>query len=65
MARRLRSKSCSLKTYLHSSSSSSSIPLKELYPPLITLWDADADKEKEREEEQGGAPIDTSKTYLW
>ncbi|XP_030222138.1 leucine-rich repeat neuronal protein 1 isoform X1 [Gadus morhua] len=65
MARRLHSKSCSLKTYLHSSSSSSSIPLKELYPPLITLWDADADKEKEREEEQGGAPIDTSKTYLW
>uniref|UniRef100_A0A8D3AU89 Si:ch211-180f4.1 n=1 Tax=Scophthalmus maximus TaxID=52904 RepID=A0A8D3AU89_SCOMX len=59
MGRRIQQhKSCghSLKKYMQHATS---IPLNELYPPLITLW------ESEREEEAGGSQIDTTKTYMW
>ncbi|XP_026189335.1 leucine-rich repeat neuronal protein 1 [Mastacembelus armatus] len=75
MGRRVQQhKSCghSLKKYmLHATA----IPLNELYPPLITLWESEVekdkdDKEEEREgrdraEEAGGGQIDTTKTYMW
>nr|XP_043893245.1 leucine-rich repeat neuronal protein 1 isoform X1 [Solea senegalensis] len=64
----------SLKTYMQHAASTS-IPLNELYPPLITLWESEADKDKDdKEDERGGAQrgeesglsqIDTSKTYMW
>uniref|UniRef100_A0A3Q3G3W6 Si:ch211-180f4.1 n=1 Tax=Labrus bergylta TaxID=56723 RepID=A0A3Q3G3W6_9LABR len=57
MGRRVQQhKSCghSLKKYMQHATS---IPLNELYPPLITLW--------ESEEEAGGSQIDTTKTYMW
>uniref|UniRef100_A0A3B4WPI9 Si:ch211-180f4.1 n=1 Tax=Seriola lalandi dorsalis TaxID=1841481 RepID=A0A3B4WPI9_SERLL len=59
MGRRVQQhKSCghSLKKYMQHATS---IPLNELYPPLITLW------ESERGEEAGGSQIDTTKTYMW
>uniref|UniRef100_A0A3Q2D4K0 Si:ch211-180f4.1 n=1 Tax=Cyprinodon variegatus TaxID=28743 RepID=A0A3Q2D4K0_CYPVA len=74
MGRRVQQhKSCghSLKKYMQHTAS---IPLNELYPPLITLWESEAEKDKEKEEEdgEGGArgeagrnPINTSKTYMW
>ncbi|XP_029012958.1 leucine-rich repeat neuronal protein 1 isoform X2 [Betta splendens] len=73
MGRRVRQhKSCghSLKTYMKHATS---IPLNELYPPLITLWESEADKEKDDKEEEGrewegeggGSQIDTTKTYMW
>ncbi|XP_035501483.1 leucine-rich repeat neuronal protein 1 [Scophthalmus maximus] len=76
MGRRIQQhKSCghSLKKYMQHATS---IPLNELYPPLITLWESEAEKDKddkeeeerragEREEEAGGSQIDTTKTYMW
>lgn len=72
MGRRVQQhKSCghSLKKYIQHATS---IPLNELYPPLITLWESEAEKDKEdkeeaegREEVAGGSQIDTSKTYMW
>uniref|UniRef100_A0A3P9DDP3 Si:ch211-180f4.1 n=1 Tax=Maylandia zebra TaxID=106582 RepID=A0A3P9DDP3_9CICH len=58
MGRRVQQhKSCghSLKKYMQHATS---IPLNELYPPLITLWET-------RGEEAGGSQIDTTKTYMW
>ncbi|XP_071314823.1 leucine-rich repeat neuronal protein 1 [Trachinotus anak] len=77
MGRRVQQhKSCghSLKKYMQHATS---IPLNELYPPLITLWESEAEKDKDdkeeeeereggaREEEVGGSQIDTTKTYMW
>lgn len=67
MRRRLRQhESCghSLKMYVQQAAS---IPLSELYPPLITLWESEAEKDKDdkEEEERGRGHIDTSKTYMW
>ncbi|XP_035015295.2 LOW QUALITY PROTEIN: leucine-rich repeat neuronal protein 1 [Hippoglossus stenolepis] len=76
MGRRVQQhKSCghSLKKYIQHATS---IPLNELYPPLITLWESEAEKDKddkeeeergavEREEEAGGSQIDTTKTFMW
>ncbi|XP_042263834.1 leucine-rich repeat neuronal protein 1 [Thunnus thynnus] len=76
MGRRVQQhKSCghSLKKYMQHATS---IPLNELYPPLITLWESEAEKDKddkeeeereggEREEEATGSQIDTTKTYMW
>ncbi|XP_041800901.1 leucine-rich repeat neuronal protein 1 [Chelmon rostratus] len=76
MGRRVQKhKSCghSLKKYIQHATS---IPLNELYPPLITLWESEAEKDKEdkeeeereagqREEDAGGSQIDTTKTYMW
>ncbi|XP_076597159.1 leucine-rich repeat neuronal protein 1 [Chaetodon auriga] len=76
MGRRVQQhKSCghSLKKYIQHATS---IPLNELYPPLITLWESEAEKDKDdkeeedreaggRQEEAGGSQIDTTKTYMW
>ncbi|XP_069572713.1 leucine-rich repeat neuronal protein 1 [Brachyistius frenatus] len=76
MGRRVQQhKSCghSLKKYMQHATS---IPLNELYPPLITLWESEAEKDKDdkeeedreggaREGEAGGSQIDTTKTYMW
>ncbi|XP_070823996.1 leucine-rich repeat neuronal protein 1 [Chaetodon trifascialis] len=76
MGRRVQQhKSCghSLKKYIQHATS---IPLNELYPPLITLWESEAEKDKDdkeeedreaggREEQVGGSQIDTTKTYMW
>lgn len=70
MGRRVQQhKSCghSLKKYIQHATS---IPLNELYPPLITLWESEAEKDKEEREagergEAGGSQIDTTKTYMW
>ncbi|KAK1800929.1 hypothetical protein P4O66_004690 [Electrophorus voltai] len=45
MGRRIKQKSChhSLKKYMHATS----IPLNELYPPLISLWENETEKEKD------------------
>lgn len=53
-----------------------SIPLNELYPPLITLWDNESEKDKDdkkdeeregggKEDGPGGSQINTNKTYMW
>lgn len=68
-------KSCghSLKKYIQHATS---IPLNELYPPLITLWENEAEKDKEEKEDEdgeaaekgdgdGGSQINTNKTYMW
>ncbi|XP_068452967.1 leucine-rich repeat neuronal protein 1 [Clinocottus analis] len=67
MGRRVQQhKSCghSLKKYMQHATS---IPLSELDPPLITLWESEAEKDKEDKEEReaGGSQIDTTKTYMW
>ncbi|XP_005931200.1 leucine-rich repeat neuronal protein 1 [Haplochromis burtoni] len=76
MGRRVQQhKSCghSLKKYMQHATS---IPLNELYPPLITLWESETEKDKDdkeeedreggaRGEEAGGSQIDTTKTYMW
>lgn len=76
MGRRVQQhKSCghSLKKYIQHATS---IPLNELYPPLITLWESEAEKDKDEKEEEereagqrgeeaGGSQIDTTKTYMW
>uniref|UniRef100_A0A673ACD6 Si:ch211-180f4.1 n=1 Tax=Sphaeramia orbicularis TaxID=375764 RepID=A0A673ACD6_9TELE len=67
MGRRVQQhKSCghSLKKYMQHATS---IPLNELYPPLITLWESE-EEEREggaRDEEATGSQIDTTKTYMW
>ncbi|XP_072305521.1 leucine-rich repeat neuronal protein 1 [Eucyclogobius newberryi] len=55
----------SLKKYMQHTTS---IPLNELYPPLIMLWESEAEKDKEEKEEEHREEghIDTSKTtYMW
>lgn len=42
-----------------------SIPLNELYPPLINLWETETEKEKEGPVDPQNLQIDTSKTYMW
>lgn len=79
MGRRVQQhKTCghSLKIFMQHATS---IPLNELYPPLITLWESEAEKDKDDkeeeevgrqvggrdEEEAGGSQINTTKTYMW
>ncbi|KPP67073.1 leucine-rich repeat neuronal protein 1-like [Scleropages formosus] len=64
MGRRMKQKSChhSLKKYMQHATS---IPLNELYPPLISLWENEAEKEKEGPADPQNSQIDTSKTYMW
>uniref|UniRef100_A0A8C2W9N0 Si:ch211-180f4.1 n=1 Tax=Cyclopterus lumpus TaxID=8103 RepID=A0A8C2W9N0_CYCLU len=70
MGRRVQQrKSCghSLKKYMQHATS---IPLSDLDPPLITLWESEVEKDKEDKEEReereaGGSHIDTTKTYMW
>uniref|UniRef100_A0A3B4AZH9 Uncharacterized protein n=1 Tax=Periophthalmus magnuspinnatus TaxID=409849 RepID=A0A3B4AZH9_9GOBI len=55
----------SLKKYMQHTTS---IPLNELYPPLIMLWESEAEKDKDEKEEEHRQEghIDTSKTtYMW
>lgn len=53
----------SLKKYMQKTSS---IPLNELYPPLINLWEADSEKEKEGTSEVKASQVDTSRSYyMW
>ncbi|TRY72821.1 hypothetical protein DNTS_009519 [Danionella cerebrum] len=64
MGRRMKQKSChhSLKKYMQHTTS---IPLNELYPPLINLWENETEKEKEGTMDPQNSQIDTSKTYMW
>ncbi|XP_051509447.1 leucine-rich repeat neuronal protein 1-like [Myxocyprinus asiaticus] len=64
MGRRMKQKSChhSLKKYMQHTTS---IPLNELYPPLINLWENETEKEKEGSTDPQNSQIDTSKTYMW
>lgn len=64
MGRRIKQKSChhSLKKYMQHATS---IPLNELYPPLINLWENETEKEKEGSVDPQSSQIDTSKTYMW
>lgn len=64
MGRRMKQKSChhSLKKYMQHTTS---IPLNELYPPLINLWENETEKEKEGTADPQNSQIDTSKTYMW
>ncbi|XP_054641606.1 leucine-rich repeat neuronal protein 1 [Dunckerocampus dactyliophorus] len=53
----------SLKKYMQKTSS---IPLNELYPPLINLWEADSEKEKEGSSESKLSQVDTTRSYyMW
>ncbi|XP_041944092.1 leucine-rich repeat neuronal protein 1 [Alosa sapidissima] len=53
----------SLKKYMQKTSS---IPLNELYPPLINLWDADNDKDKDGSSENKPTQVDTTRSYyMW
>ncbi|XP_049589717.1 leucine-rich repeat neuronal protein 1 [Syngnathus scovelli] len=53
----------SLKKYMQKTSS---IPLNELYPPLINLWEADGDKDKEGSSESKPSQVDTTRSYyMW
>ncbi|XP_008408309.1 leucine-rich repeat neuronal protein 1-like [Poecilia reticulata] len=52
----------SLKKYMLKTSS---IPLNELYPPLINLWEADGEKDKDSTEGKP-SPVDTTRSYyMW
>ncbi|XP_047202335.1 leucine-rich repeat neuronal protein 1-like [Girardinichthys multiradiatus] len=65
MARRWKRKNYhhSLKKYMLKTSS---IPLNELYPPLINLWEADGEKDKDSSTEGKPSPVDTSRSYyMW
>lgn len=65
VAKRLKRKNYhhSLKKYMQKTSS---IPLNELYPPLINLWEADAEKDKDGPADAKPAQVDTSRSYyLW
>ncbi|XP_032809982.2 leucine-rich repeat neuronal protein 1-like [Petromyzon marinus] len=42
----------------------SSIPLDELYPPLIGLWEPDGERDKEAREGRAPARVDTSRSGL-
>ncbi|MBN3279120.1 LRRN1 protein, partial [Polyodon spathula] len=63
MGRHMKQKAChhSLKKYIQHTTS---IPLSELYPPLINLWENETEKEKECSLEPQTVQIDTSKTYM-
>lgn len=64
-AKRLKRKNYhhSLKKYMQKTSS---IPLNELYPPLINLWEGDGEKDKEGAADAKPAQVDTSRSYyLW
>ncbi|XP_051996867.1 leucine-rich repeat neuronal protein 1 [Xyrauchen texanus] len=53
----------SLKKYMQKTSS---IPLNELYPPLINLWEADNEKDKEGSSETKPTQVDTTRSYyMW
>lgn len=53
----------SLKKYMQKTSS---IPLNELYPPLINLWEADSEKEKDGSSETKPSQVDTTRSYyMW
>ncbi|XP_023602173.1 leucine-rich repeat neuronal protein 1 [Myotis lucifugus] len=53
----------SLKKYMQKTSS---IPLNELYPPLINLWEGDPEKDKDGAAEAKPAQVDTSRSYyMW
>ncbi|XP_030584300.1 leucine-rich repeat neuronal protein 1 [Archocentrus centrarchus] len=53
----------SLKKYMQKTSS---IPLNELYPPLINLWEADSEKDKEGSSETKPSQVDTTRSYyMW
>ncbi|XP_028854202.1 leucine-rich repeat neuronal protein 1 [Denticeps clupeoides] len=53
----------SLKKYMQKTSS---IPLNELYPPLINLWEADSDKDKDGSSESKPSQVDTTRSYyMW
>eukprot|EP00062_Callorhinchus_milii_P017675 gi/632970299/ref/XP_007901572.1/ PREDICTED: leucine-rich repeat neuronal protein 1 [Callorhinchus milii] len=53
----------SLKKYMQKTSS---IPLNELYPPLINLWEGDSEKEKDGSSEVKPTPVDTTRSYyVW
>ncbi|XP_010767633.1 leucine-rich repeat neuronal protein 1 [Notothenia coriiceps] len=53
----------SLKKYMQKTSS---IPLNELYPPLINLWETDSEKEKEGSSETKTIQVDTTRSYyMW
>ncbi|XP_043936212.1 leucine-rich repeat neuronal protein 1-like [Protopterus annectens] len=64
MGKRLKQNSChhSLKKYMQHATS---IPLNEVYPPLINLWENENEKEKDGALDQQNIQIDTSKTYMW
>ncbi|KAK2862245.1 hypothetical protein Q5P01_001778 [Channa striata] len=65
MARRWKRKNYhhSLKKYMLKTSS---IPLNELYPPLINLWEVDAEKDKDSGTEGKPSPVDTTRSYyMW
>lgn len=65
MARRWKRKNYhhSLKKYMQKTSS---IPLNELYPPLINLWEADSEKDKDGCAEGKPSPVDTTRSYyMW
>ncbi|RXM33785.1 Leucine-rich repeat neuronal protein 1 [Acipenser ruthenus] len=64
MGWRMKQKAChhSLKKYMQHPTS---IPLNELYPPLINLWENETEKEKECVLDPQTVQIDTSKTYMW
>ncbi|XP_048872783.1 leucine-rich repeat neuronal protein 1-like [Brienomyrus brachyistius] len=53
----------SLKKYMQKTSS---IPLNELYPPLINLWEADSEKDKDGSLENKSSQVDTTRSYyMW
>lgn len=65
VARRFKRKNYhhSLKKYMQKTSS---IPLNELYPPLINLWEGDSDKDKDGSAEAKPTQVDTSRSYyMW
>ncbi|XP_006735703.1 leucine-rich repeat neuronal protein 1 [Mirounga leonina] len=53
----------SLKKYMQKTSS---IPLNELYPPLINLWEGDSEKDKDGSADTKPTQVDTSRSYyMW
>lgn len=65
VAKRLKRKNYhhSLKKYMQKTSS---IPLNELYPPLINLWEADSEKDKEGFSDTKSTQVDTTRSYyMW
>ncbi|XP_033875543.2 leucine-rich repeat neuronal protein 1-like [Acipenser ruthenus] len=65
IAKRLKRKNYhhSLKKYMQKTSS---IPLNELYPPLINLWEGDSEKDKEGSSENKPSQVDTTRSYyMW
>ncbi|ELK15180.1 leucine-rich repeat neuronal protein 1 [Pteropus alecto] len=65
VARRFKRKNYhhSLKKYMQKTSS---IPLNELYPPLINLWEGDSEKDKDGPADAKPPQVDTSRSYyMW